>query len=96
VEQWAVAEFGRAELGDVRRGRRLVQIAAGAAKRPSGKVSAVFERACDREGAYDFLESAHVSASSVAERAFRSTVDRAQKQSGTDVYVPVDGSVSVR
>ena len=92
VEQWAVVEFGRAALGDIRRGRRLVLIAAGAAKRPSGKVSAVFERACDREGAYDFLESAHVSASSVAESVFRATVERAQKECGAYVYVPVDGS----
>ncbi len=92
IEQWAVSEFGRAELGDIRRGRRLVRMAAGAAKRPSGKVSAVFERACDREGAYDFLESAHVSTSAVAQSIFKATVERAQKQSGADVYVPVDGS----
>ena len=55
--QWAREEFGTAKLGDVRNSRRLVVVAAGAAKRPSGTVSAVFDRPADREGAYDFLEN---------------------------------------
>ncbi len=58
--RWAQEEFGAALLGDVRRTRRVVQMAARAAASPSGKVSAVFEKSKEREGAYDFLESAQV------------------------------------
>ena len=45
--RWAYEEFGRADLGDVRRTARLVRMGAAACERPSGKVAAVF--ATDRE-----------------------------------------------
>lgn len=75
---WAEREFGHAALGDARRSRRLCAMAARAAERPSGKVSAVFDREKEREGAYDFLESEHVAASAVADAMFRATVERAK------------------
>ena len=87
---WAREEFGRAALGDIRRTRRLVQMAAGAALNPSGKVSAVFDRAKEREGAYDFLESSQASAKTVAEGVFSATAERARKE--PYVYVVIDGS----
>src|ERR1700733_11957367 len=88
--RWAEGEFGRAQLGDVRRTRRLVMMAAMASRRPSGKVSAVFDRAPDREGAYDFLESPLVTAAAVAESAFAATAERARGQKR--VFVAIDGS----
>src|SRR5580700_5508549 len=88
--QWARGEFGRARLGDVRRTRRLQAMAAMASRRPSGKVSAVFDRTPDREGAYDFLESPLVSPSAVAESVFLATADRAGRQK--IVLVAIDGS----
>jgi hypothetical protein len=87
---WAIEEFGRTILGDVRRTRRLVEIAAGAARRPSGTVSAVFEERKAREGTYDLLESEHVPAYAIAEQVFRSTVFRALGEAF--VYVMIDGS----
>lgn len=88
--QWARTEFGTTDLGDVRRTRRLVLMAAAAARRPSGKVSAVFDRAREREGAYDFLESPHVRPEQLAASVFGATVARTR---GSDyVYVVVDGS----
>jgi hypothetical protein len=87
---WAREEFGRAALGDIRRTRRLVQMAAGAALNPSGRVSAVFDRAKEREGAYDFLESVQASAKTVADGVFSATAERAKKQ--PYVYVVIDGS----
>jgi hypothetical protein len=87
---WAREEFGATQLGDVRRTRRLVSMAAAAARRSSGKVSAVFDRAREREGAYDFLESPHVDASAVAESAFAASCQRAAGQA--HVFVAVDGS----
>jgi hypothetical protein len=90
AQAWAREEFGRTGLGDVRRTRRLVQIAAGAAQRPSGRVSAVYERSTEREGAYDFLESAQVSAEEVAKSVFSATAQRAR--GAGYVHVVIDGS----
>jgi hypothetical protein len=88
TERWAREEFGTAKLGDVRRTRRLQVIASGAAERPAGKVSVVFDRMEQREGAYDFLESEHVTAAAVAESMFAATVQRARGERA--VYVVID------
>ena len=65
-------------------------MAAGAARRPSGKVSAVFDRASDREGAYDLLESPHVKTEAIADGMFRAAAARTR---GADyAYVVIDGS----
>jgi hypothetical protein len=90
VIAWARNEFGATDLGDVRRTRRLVAMAIGAAKRPSGKVSSVFDRSREREGAYDFLESPHVDADAVAASVFDATLRRACGQK--TVFVSIDGS----
>ena len=88
--KWATKEFGTTALGDVRRTKRLVAMAIGAVRRPSGKVSTVFNLAADREGAYDFLENPHVRADALAASVFSATAARA---SGMDcVYVAIDGS----
>lgn len=57
TEAWALEEFGRAELGDARRTRRLVSIAAAAAEAPAGRVTEVMAASSEREGAYRFLEA---------------------------------------
>ena len=67
-------------------------MARAAAKRPSGKVSAVFDRSKDREGAYDFLESPHVKPEALAESVFAATVARARGGGDEYVYVASDGS----
>src|SRR5450432_1420613 len=76
--RWSEETFGKTALGDIRRTRRLVSMARAAATRPSGKVSTVFDRARDREGAYDFLENPHVNPAALAESVFAATVARAQ------------------
>jgi hypothetical protein len=65
-------------------------MAAAAASSPSGKVSAVFGRSNEREGAYDFLESAQVRPEVLAERVFAATCERARGLGY--VYVAIDGS----
>lgn len=90
ANQWAKRTFGATGLGDVRRTRRLVAMAGAAARRPSGKVSAVFDRAREREGAYDFLESPHVRPEVVAESMFAATASRAG--GCNHVYVVIDGT----
>lgn len=86
--KWAQEQFGSTQLGDVRRTRRLVEMATRAAARPSGKVSVVFDRSREREGAYDFLESRLAESSAIAESMFSATV--AQARGAKSVYVVLD------
>lgn len=75
--RWAREEFEATRLGDVRNTRRLIAMATAAARRPSGKVSAVFDRAADREGAYDFLENDNVDAEAVVSAMGAASAKRA-------------------
>jgi hypothetical protein len=88
--QWAAAQFGDGELGDVRRRARLVNIATRAAQRPAGKVSEVFANQAELQGAYDFLESNHV----VPEMLLQSLASRTVLNGASDpfMFVSVDGS----
>lgn len=81
-------EFGAAMFGDVRRTRRAVDMTVQAARQPAGKVSAVFNRSKDREGAYDFLESPLAPVSALTESMCTATAERARGE--RVVYVPVD------
>jgi len=91
---WAEEEFGRVDLGDIRRTARLVTIASAAAERPSGKVAGVFPTGRELEGAYDFLESEHVAPEEIMVGIASATVARCVEW--PFVFVPVDGtSVSV-
>jgi hypothetical protein len=87
---WAKGEFGAAGLGDVRRTRRLIMMAAAVARAPSGKVSSVFNRTKEREGAYDFLESPQVEAGAIAASIFAATAVRSRGLAYA--YVVIDGS----
>jgi hypothetical protein len=87
---WAEREFGDAELGDKRRTKRLVEIAAGALRRPAGRVTEVFGTDAERQGAYDFLENEEVGAGDVLAAAVRATVRRIAKQ--PYAFVAIDGT----
>jgi hypothetical protein len=89
VQAWAEACFGRADLGDARRTRRLVAMAVDAVRRPEGRVSAVFTRAAQRQGAYDFLENDAIAPSDVGDALFDATARSARGQDR--IYVAVDG-----
>jgi len=54
-EQWAESEFGGARLGDRRRSERLVKMAEGLARCPSGTLPQVFPEWRDLKAAYGFL-----------------------------------------
>jgi len=88
---WAEQEFGHADLGDRRLDRRLVAIAAQAAVRPAGLVSAIFaddERA--REAAYDFFENERVDPAAIAAAHHAATARRCAEH--PLVFCAVDGS----
>ena len=74
----------------MRRTRRLVKMGAAAARRPSGRVTNVFEVPRERQGAYDFLEERHASARPIVEAIARATCRRAAA-SGR-VVIPIDGT----
>ena len=65
-------------------------MAAGVARRPSGKVSVVYSRDKEREGAYDFLESRQVTVDQLTESMCAATVARAAAEA--TVYVIVDAT----
>jgi len=88
--RWAEAVFSHVDLGDTRRAARLVQMAAAACERPSGKVAAVFTSDRQREGAYDFLENPDVPTEAIVEGLAKATVERCVDQ--PFVVVPVDGT----
>lgn len=73
---WAAENFGSAELGDRRRVRRLVSLGAGAALRPAGPVTQVYESSAEREAAFRFLENTDVRPEAVAKAVFDATARR--------------------
>jgi hypothetical protein len=87
---WAAEEFGHADLGDVRRTKRLVSMAARAASRPAGTVTRVYDRPADREGAFRLIESDRFSYRDVVAASRRATARRAAAY--PFAYVAVDGS----
>jgi len=89
-QAWAAAEFGEAMLGDRRRTRRLVTMAAAAAAKPSGKVTSVFCEGADREAAFRLLENDGVAPENIALAMHASTARRAA--GAPFVLVPIDGS----
>lgn len=88
--QWAREMFGCAELGDARRTARLVKVAAGAAKRPSGRLSEVFRSPRELDAAYDFVEHGQTTIDRLEAAVGRATAQSCVGQ--RYVFVPVDGS----
>lgn len=88
--RWADHEFGRAEVGDVRRARRLVRLGAAMATRPAGTVTQIFSTSAEREGAYRLLENDAVPSAAIAFAQHRAGASRCFGQDF--VFVPVDGS----
>jgi hypothetical protein len=90
AREWAQEQFGHAELGDLRRTRRLVRVAAEVIGRPSGIVSRACATSASREGAFRLLESPHVRAADVLEAVLEKTAEDCRGK-GT-VIVPVDAT----
>jgi hypothetical protein len=90
ASRWAEDEFGGAALHDRRRRDRVVQMAARVAECPGGKVSEVFKKGRELQGAYDLLEGGHVRASSLIQAMGRSAAKRSAAHEF--VFVAVDGS----
>src|SRR4030042_3303087 len=57
VRDWGVAEFGRAELQDQRRSRRLIKVAARAGANPQGALPQSFSVPSELQAGYRLLET---------------------------------------
>lgn len=89
-ETWVQNEFAGLELGDARLLKRLENVVMRAAERPAGQISAVFDSAADRQGAYGLLGSPAVSGDLLARATHRATAMRCNDD--PYVFVPLDGS----
>ena len=87
-EVWAEQEFGKAELGDERRRKRLVEIAAQMARAPAGRVTALYTKLAEREATYRLLENPAVDNDEIGRAAHFATAKRCSDQEY--VIVPVD------
>jgi transposase-like protein/DDE family transposase len=87
---FARQEFGHAELGDQRRTRALVRLAAGLARSPAGRISQVFRSVALRERAYRFVENGAVQASALVVALARAVAARINAL--PMAYAVVDGS----
>ena len=86
---WAVEEFGSAELGDDRRTRRLVALAAEVVSSPAGTVTAACRTSASREGAFRFVENRAVGAPNVIAAMGRASARRCTEALA---IVPVDAT----
>lgn len=91
ARSWSQDTFGEAELGDSRRTDRLVRMAETVLRRPAGRVTEVFVRDADRQGAYGLLENSAVTPDAVGEAAFRATIAQLRTRGLTHVEVALDG-----
>lgn len=91
ARQWAQEEFGHARLGDIRRTRRLVRIAAHAAHQPSALITRLCANAPrELDAAYDFFENGAVSSDAIFQAHAEATARRCREHSF--VFLAVDGS----
>jgi hypothetical protein len=90
AQRWADGEFGAADLGDARRTRRLVRVAAEVASRPAGTVTQACASSASREGAFRLLENGAVRRQPIAHCVHRAALGRCQGRS--TVFVAVDAT----
>lgn len=90
ARKWAENEFGEAELGDERRRRRLIAIAAEVGSRPAGTVNGACATSATREGTFRFLRNAGIDAAELQSSVARATTRRSSEKEL--VFVAVDGT----
>ena len=73
AESWAEKTFGKAQLNDKRRTKRLVKVAADMADGAGKSVVKASKDSASIEGAYRFIENNYVDASAIAQAGFETT-----------------------
>lgn len=77
---WALAEFGAAELGDARRTARLVELARQLAEHPEASLPSALENAAALKAAYRFFDNAGIAHDKMLAAHVRSSVERMRGQ----------------
>jgi Transposase DNA-binding/Transposase DDE domain len=91
---WAKASFGDARLGDTRRTRRLVELAAALARRAGSSIPAACEgNPAAVEGAYRFARNDAIEPGGIAEAGFEATAALVKKGKHTVLLAPEDSTV---
>jgi hypothetical protein len=89
AKQWAEEEFGHADLGDLRRVKRTVAIAAHSFIQPDGRITGTFRDPAQREGAFRWVENRAIDVQAVTQSSAPAARRAAEFQF---VYAPIDGS----
>lgn len=89
---FADEEFGSVSLGDLRRKKRLFEMANQAALTPGGSLTRVFQTTAGREAAYRFVENDSIDSTEIPRAAAVAGFRRAKKNNSPYVFVPIDGS----
>jgi hypothetical protein len=76
MSQWAEEEFGEANLGDLRRTRRLIAIATARAQRPSVSLPQSFDHKAALKAMYKFCDNEHVSRDTILQSHYQATARR--------------------
>lgn len=76
VADWAIAEFGHAELGDDRRTDRLLMIATAFAQQPTAPIPQACEPGPAIQGAYRFFENEAIEPEAIREAHHQATLER--------------------
>ena len=90
ITLWSEEEFGKAQLGNLARTKRLVVMAQTAANSPGGKITEVFKDSAGRQAAYKFVENDLISPKKIGFARHIACAERCKSESF--VFVPVDGS----
>ena len=87
---WAQEEFGGADLGDLRRTKRLVTMGGAVAQFPSGRLTDVFLDGASLQGAYKFLENEAIEVDAIIDAIGSATAKRCAAL--PFIFVAVDGT----
>lgn len=77
---WAEEELQYANLGDVRRNKRLMRLVSDLASQPNASVPQASGDWAATQGAYDFWRSPHVKPEAIRQAHQRSTIERVKQQ----------------
>lgn len=75
-DDWALAEFGAAELGDARRGARLVELARELAERPEASLPQALANRAALKAAYRFFDNADIAHEKILASHVASSLER--------------------
>lgn len=78
--EWAQHEFGQADLGDLRRTERLMQIATVRAERPSASLPEGIDDPAALKGLYRFMENDRIEREAVLTCHYRATAERCARE----------------